>query len=1029
MPFIASKQQIMPDLKVYSDKLEQPLGNEVGYNYEPTFVEALGAQVFTGTSIGSMIANKTRTKGSFDPDFDWSASYDKLPSNVRDVYGDLFTEAESEDHFNSIKDQIDFKEQNNESIRQSGWMGVVAGFASQALEPLNVVPFGAYAKFAVKSKNMLTGAAQVALAGAASSSIQEAVIQDQDLTRTYGESASNIAASTLLSGILGGAFYKSLAKTDAKGLADLEEKVGKSMDLEESEIDLIKETGVVAEPKSLSSAAAMDTTLDEETIQSAAYAEKIFGFQDPGLRLLQSPAVTSRRWFQQMAEVPFKLKKNWKGIPTEEAAESRIRGSLEGRIATALFEHQQSYKKYKMRMKGELAKTRLTESEFNEASSKAIRRKMSSDIPEVLESASSFQKNIYSYVLDRGMKIKGFFETDDIEALTKDPFVNRIYDTNKVLKDSPRFLTTTKNWLMNEAKLSKSPTKQTALEDIESGLSDESFFIRAAQSIRRNVIGSRSMTLHNKIGVSGEAKSLKGRKFTINDLEIEDFLVNDITELATTYAKSMFPRMELAERFGVEFLTDTFTDAKSLPVKEIRDEYAKMMALVEDQPKKLNKLLKREEKDINDLLSVRDRLLGTYGMTANPSSWMHRVPKMIKQINVLRMLGSSVFAAISDVGRLIGVKGLTFVFKDAVIPLARLASSSEGRAYFTKYKKELRAFNVGTELLLNYTRERGINGLTEDFAKNSKFERGLDMVSSKFMKHTLVPYWNTTFKTLAAMLIQNNIHGAILKTVSGKIKPKDTAKLAELGISPSMAKIIDAQIKKHGEDFKGLVLPNVADWDAEYAELGDIYASAISKEADRVIVTPGVSTTPLWMSRGGLSLLGQFKSFALSSVQKTMIPMLQDRDFKTAQAAAAMVGLGYLSSYLKAVVAGREVSEDPKQLLVEAVDRSGLTAWLFDANNMIESLSGNRIGLSKVFGTEPMARYAQRGRLEAILGPVGKLASDAAAAGGDLLSGDIRKSTTSKVRQMMPYQNLYGLRIILDKMEEEFNNLMGITKK
>ena len=46
MPFIASKQQIMPDLKVYSDKLEQPLGNEVGYNYEPTFVEAFGRASF-----------------------------------------------------------------------------------------------------------------------------------------------------------------------------------------------------------------------------------------------------------------------------------------------------------------------------------------------------------------------------------------------------------------------------------------------------------------------------------------------------------------------------------------------------------------------------------------------------------------------------------------------------------------------------------------------------------------------------------------------------------------------------------------------------------------------------------------------------------------------------------------------------------------------------------------------------------------------------------------------------------------------
>lgn len=297
------------------------------------------------------------------------------------------------------------------------------------------------------------------------------------------------------------------------------------------------------------------------------------------------------------------------------------------------------------------------------------------------------------------------------------------------------------------------------------------------------------------------------------------------------------------------------------------------------------------------------------------------------------------------------------------------------------------------------------------------------------MNHTLVSHWNSSAKTLAAMVIQNNVHRAISKLVNGKVSAKDLAKLNSIGIDSNRAKQIFDQTKKHGTDFKGLVMPNVADWDDTFSELGEVYASAIKKEVDRVILTPGVATTPLWMSRGGLSLLGQFKSFALSSVQKTMIPMAQDRDFATVQAMMGMVGLGVMAGFLKSAVSGREFSTDPKQLILEGVDRSGITGWVFDANHMLEAMTANRIGMSKVFGTAPMARYAQRGRIEAVLGPTGKLVGDAATVAGDALAGDVRQSTTSKFRQMLPYQNWFGTRIMLDKMEEEFNNSMGITKK
>jgi hypothetical protein len=241
MPFVP-KNETLPDLRVYSERLESPLKNDTGFEYEPTFIEAMGAKVLTETSIGSAVANKTRSTGYFDPNFDWSLAYDRLPASYKDNYGDLFTEAESQDHFDSIKDQIDFKEQNNEIIRASGWSGVIAGFAAQAVEPLNLVPFGTAARYAVKGKSMLTGAAQVALAGMTSTTAQEAVIQSQDLTRTFGESAANVAASTLLSGVIGGALYKSLAKSDPAALKDLEDKVAKSMEVEETSLDEIKKS-------------------------------------------------------------------------------------------------------------------------------------------------------------------------------------------------------------------------------------------------------------------------------------------------------------------------------------------------------------------------------------------------------------------------------------------------------------------------------------------------------------------------------------------------------------------------------------------------------------------------------------------------------------------------------------------------------------------------------------------------------------------------------------------------------------------
>lgn len=156
--------------------------------------------------------------------------------------------------------------------------------------------------------------------------------------------------------------------------------------------------------------------------------------------------------------------------------------------------------------------------------------------------------------------------------------------------------------------------------------------------------------------------------------------------------------------------------------------------------------------------------------------------------------------------------------------------------------------------------------------------------------------------------------------------------------------------------------------------------------------------------------------------------MMQDFDSKTAQALVAMGALGTLTAIIKRTASGQELP-DTNTLIMEGVDRSGVLGWTMDANNMLEKITNGNLGISKIAGSQPMSRYAQRGRVESVLGPSAALLSDAMVISGDLAGGDVRKSTTHRIRKMIPFQTLMGVRQTLDLLEEEVNSSMGITKR
>lgn len=501
---------------------------------------------------------------------------------------------------------------------------------------------------------------------------------------------------------------------------------------------------------------------------------------------------------------------------------------------------------------------------------------------------------------------------------------------------------------------------------------------------------------------------LKTRSFDIPDELIEDFLENDIEMISRMYVRSMAPDVELTKAFGDVQMTEA--------IKEVDAEWGRIMNASPEADR--SALLKKRDADIRDLAAVRDRVRHTYGLPENPNGLAVRTFRVARSLNYMRLLGGMTLSAFPDAARPVMVHGLGRVFRDGIVPLVR------GLGDYSKVKaaaREVKLAGTALDMVLD-TRTMSIADIADNFGRRSKFERGIQAATDKFGLVSLMAPWNAAMKQFSGIVTMTRMLDAAAAVTAGKISEKELGKLAQQGISPAMAKRIARQFAAHGETADGVKMANTEAWTDAGAR--EAFQAGLVKEVDKIIVTPG-QDKPLWMSTELGKVIGQFKSFSIASTQRTLIAGLQQRDMATLNGAMLMVGLGMLTYTAKEKLAGRELSEDPAVWLTEGFDRSGLLGWFFEANNMAEKVTRGNIGVSALTGGPQMSRYASRNITGALLGPTVGLTQDFVQTTGSAFSGDWQSQDTRALRRLLPYQNLFYLRSVLDAAEEGVNDALG----
>lgn len=987
---------------------------------EPTVGEIAGAVFRQETTIGSFftkaigLPDETKDNLDYDP---YSLFTEQEKSDEAFVSHAMFADNDAE--LEAVRKQISKERTDRSIMAKGGATSFVVGLPIMVgAEPISLLTIGGAAINTYRAgRGILKGAAVTGSLVGAETAIQEAALHSQQLTRTYGESAINISAGTLLGGILGG----TVANLSKYGI---DEKVIKEM-ADVMEVEPKLNAGINPAVKGNIPLEGADSVGAARTVQGtfevkgklAKLLVKTIGF-DPLSRTITSKDLSVRRIVNMMVENPIDVDSS----PLQ-AAES-LATIKRGRLYTSIDNNNQLYGQYKK--SGGSLKRR----QFNEAVARAIRTG-ESDIPEIKASADFWQKELYNPLRDE--MIAENLLPEGVDVSTSVNYLNRIYNKNKITANLNVFVKKVSDWLEDQDAVlyQKAKDASVAIAKAEGkektklqNIIDKAEFKKGkdferqdyegiALQIAQRIQGSPNGRLpyewklgdgirgsENNKGLSGTKLRgpLANRVFMIDDSIIEEFLENNIEVLGARYLQNTAADIELTRKFGSVDLEKEFS--------EITQSWDRKILAAKTSKEKLA-LGKEKESDIRDVRGMLDRIRGVYGFKED-NVWS-RIGRSSRDLNYMRLLGGVTISSLPDMARIVMAEGFAKTFSKGLIPLATNLKT------FKIAAKEATRYDVGTDNLLTGKAEL-IADVGDYVQGGTAVERALRGGAEQFSKLSVINLWTAGVKQLHAVVMQTSIFDGLKKGIFDK-------RLLRLGIDEQSAKDMYKQVVKHGKNENGVWITNAKNWDRP--DLEQMWGVALKKESDRVIVIPG-QEKPLFMSDELGKTIGQFRAFTFSSTQRVLIAGLQGQDNNTLGGFISLVSMGMMSYVFKQKLAGREVSDDIPTLLAEGIDRSGVLGTLGEINNTLEKISGNSLGLRPLTGISAYAsKQVSRTVSESILGPsFGSLLSTTIAASNSITSKEpMTESDVRTLRRLIPLQNLFYTRWAFDKAEKAVSDL------
>lgn len=955
-------------------------------------------------------------------------------------YADSFTYANSVEQVEQIKTRIDQNIQDRKTLADAGALGVVASFVAGTLDPLNFIPLGTGVSL-FRGFSVLKGAAKSAMtlgvAAGGTEVFSQLLLQQQDYTRTFGESVWDVAGSTFLGGILGGA----AGAISASRFKNLSANTQKIFDIPPVD-QRFHGDGI--------------TIRDWNETESFLKRESLFkpfAQATPGGRTATSRLQSVRNISRNLAENAI----IYEGDEAVIAAESFI-DSLFGRSYSGVRNVlKDNFNQYLSRISQDSAGPRLDPSisrgdrfnAFDSEVARAMTQFDQSDIPEVASAAKKIRGITDEYTqraLDQdmyGLKEARIAKTQrlldktekqlakverDLEKLKSKPTPKTkkaqkrradeigTIENNRIPISEQRTgllsqLDADKKWRptikdLQELKPNSSnswfhrvydlPKIRSGPKEFEKALSDywtstSNIPKLLADKIARDTslkIERRGGDYQNfKITIK-EKGEFKNRTLDVPDEIIAPWLVQSVEGVMRKWLRNTIADTELTRIFGDPTLESAF--------KRIDEEVA---ALEIANPEDAAKLRKTAAENKRDLAAIRDRIRGVRNI-GDDSKAIYSVMRTIRNFNNARLMGSIGFNVFNDSGQIVLQNGLFKSFGSTTRAFLTNVISPETAKLV---REDLKSLGVGIDATVHS--RRSLYEMAADEPISGRIEELSRKAADITFKASLMANIDGISKRLSSGMAADKIKRY---TTASSLKPKQWKELASLGIDKEMAARIGDQMKKYSRKQGGYNIYNFDQW----TDIGaaDTFA-AVLKKAERVsVITPGAGDAPLFFDNPAFSLLVQYQRFMMSAVNRSLIPALQRLDAGVLAGATTMFTMGVLRETIQDLLSGRDPSQrEVQEFIGRSIHRMDILGFIPNLFDNAQSLLGE-------------GPYNTNLLLD-LFGATGGLFRDIPQAAQGLkrlfTGGDVTKQQVRSLRVLLPFQNLFYINWLLTRLQEE----------
>ena len=822
------------------------------------------------------------------------------------------------------------------------------------------------------------------------------------------------------------------------------------------------------------------TILQEEARQDAIKKSGFGWFGEEGawtpiFRTLKSVSSDARQAIENMLEIPLLQNKNYHNVATAQSIERTI-AKKKFNVYASEKEIEDLYRAYLERMgkKVPLMNTRLglnivkgedgllSFRKFKEAVfMRRIGQKTdATELDEVVKATEITQKYVYKmgeeydelgiplmYIerqinINKSILKRGYKTGDKGEKI---PFTKK---EKAGLKANIEKLTEKFNYMKENGSLAKNYINRVWLRDQVSSRWDEFKLLVYPMIKRRNpkLTDKQINTIIDSVKQAqpfvrfDRTKSTNpltiSRNFRTRELRLnpadeailaeKGFIETDVFVLQRLYFNSVAPDIELTKVFGDPMVSGfKWTEGSSYlkGIKQVNEVYDDLIKNATN--KKTKAKLKKEQKEvIEDLEASRDLLRGTYGLPDDPQRAFSRGVRMAKIYNSMTML-TGFLAAVPDVARILMTSGINRGFRTSWDLFTNGIGKELGKL------SQHQAFLSGEALdMVLGSRAMSMYDLENAFGVFNKFEKGTSSMSNVYFTYiNLMNPWNTLVKSWASAVNGTRIIEESFNLVNGTISSVNKAKLLNAGIDIKSAEVIVEQYTKHGlgkganpAEWKHVRIANTELWDDEARAVADVFHSALGKDINITIVTPGKGDVPLWFNKEMGGVIVQFKKFAMGATQRMLLRGMQEGDMSFFGGVLMLLASGAMVDAIRTKSFDRSYTKKPfGDKLVNAFDRSGLGGVYSDINNIIERMGNNKIGLRPLLGAgRPYSSYTQKNLMSGF-GVGGPSASQFALI-ADLLfdwgKGTHNHYTARNVRRLIPFQNVWYLDSLFDQVEK-----------